>query len=339
MTAVDPFFSVIICVKNGEDLLGDALESLQRQTFTSFEVIVVDDSSTDCSREIAASHPVVTRVMEGPGRGLAMARNRASVVARGQYLTYLDHDDLYHPRRLERVASWLAEHPGRLAVYAGVSAFGETDDKKRLKDVEGDAQVDWPKAWLAPGTALDALAVEDSVIDVSGSDHETLRNHEAALTWCAPGAGLFVDREALITIGGFPTQTGPTEDFLMLMNLARYVDIVELDQPTYFYRLRPDSETRRMGMPWPYLSTVAAVRFGRHHMSYERAVGKGRALPRDYILEDLLAAGVRSGLRRDEAGPLLHYLCLLYPRWSDRRAILRRLVGAALRAKRPLRRS
>ena len=325
MNISDPLFTVILCVRNGEDLIGDALDSLQRQTHSSFEVLVVDDASTDHSRAIAETHPVVTRVLAGPGRGLAMARNLASSVAAGKYLTFLDHDDLYHPQRLARVAAWLADQPGQPVVYTGVSAFSEKLDKDGTPATAGPPDTDWPKAWIEPGTALDLLAVDDGIIDVRGTDTEMRRDHEQVLTWCAPGAALFVKREVLITVGGFPTQTGPAEDFLMLMNLSRYVDIVEIDQPTYFYRLRPDSETRGMGIPWPYLSAAASVRFGGQHMDFDRAIGKGEPLPRDFILEDLLAEGVRRGMRRDGVGPLYHFICLLYPSWRSRMSIARRL--------------
>ena len=92
-----PLLSVIVPVYNVEEYLGECFQSLSDQTLASMEIIVVDDGSTDGSRDIAADHAardarfvmLDTRSNTGPGA----ARNRGIGAARGRYITFLDSDD------------------------------------------------------------------------------------------------------------------------------------------------------------------------------------------------------------------------------------------------------
>ena len=92
-----PLLSVIVPVYNVEEYLGECFQSLSDQTLASMEIIVVDDGSTDGSRDIAADHAardarfVMLDTLSNPGRGAA--RNRGIGAARGRYITFLDSDD------------------------------------------------------------------------------------------------------------------------------------------------------------------------------------------------------------------------------------------------------
>ncbi len=99
-----PAISVIVPVHNGEDHVRDCLESILRQTLTDFELIVVDDASTDGTRAIVEGFVRQdTRVtcVGGPGSGSAgAARNVGLALARGRFLAFLDADDLFAPQLL-----------------------------------------------------------------------------------------------------------------------------------------------------------------------------------------------------------------------------------------------
>lgn len=325
--------SILICVKDGAEHFPMALESLMRQTLDDFEVIVVDDASRDSSGEIANTHPVVTRVLEGHGLGAAAARNLALAAARGEYITYLDHDDLYHPRRVERIHEWIRANDSPRCFWTGLSTFTAADASQSVAGVRLGSN--WPAAAIKPGKELELLGVDASLLDVTGSDQRTLRSHEDVLNWGAAAAPLVVKTDLLRQVGGFPTHTGPAEDVLMMVNLSRVTPIIEIDQPTYFYRLRSDSQTRRMEIPWPYLSGMLAVRFGGQHMTSDRAVGRGTPLPRDLVLEDLLAHSIARDGFNGSFAPLYHALCLLYPDRRDRRAIFRRIATELIRTQTP----
>jgi len=97
---IDPVVSVIIPVYNGEKYLRSALESVFAQTYSSLEVIIVDDGSTDGSRAIALSFGEKVRYVYQAQSGIATARNRGITVACGAYFSFLDCDDLWRPNKL-----------------------------------------------------------------------------------------------------------------------------------------------------------------------------------------------------------------------------------------------
>jgi glycosyltransferase involved in cell wall biosynthesis len=110
MTEQQPLVSVVIPVYNGARYLRAALESVFAQTYRSFEVIVVDDGSIDDSGKIAQSFPEVHYIRQ-ENQGVAAARNTAIAVARGEFLAFLDQDDLWTPEKLRLQIGHLLSHP------------------------------------------------------------------------------------------------------------------------------------------------------------------------------------------------------------------------------------
>lgn len=100
--------SVIMPVHNGERFLAAAVESVLAQTMRDFELICVEDGSTDRSPRIldgfAARDPRI-KVLHTGGRGCSAARNAGMDAARGEYIAFIDQDDLYHPQMLELMIS------------------------------------------------------------------------------------------------------------------------------------------------------------------------------------------------------------------------------------------
>ena len=92
-------------------MLGDALESVRQQTCDDFEVIVIDDGSTDETAEQLRRMGESIRVMTQTHRGVAAARNRAASVAAGRYLAFLDSDDLWLPNKLAVQLAFMNAHP------------------------------------------------------------------------------------------------------------------------------------------------------------------------------------------------------------------------------------
>lgn len=91
------FFSVIIPVYNREDLIHEALDSVFAQTFQDFEVIVVDDGSTDGTVDALQAYPEPVRIIEQENAGPGMARNTGIEAAEGTYVAFLDSDDRWFP--------------------------------------------------------------------------------------------------------------------------------------------------------------------------------------------------------------------------------------------------
>jgi glycosyltransferase involved in cell wall biosynthesis len=110
MSEEHPLVSVIIPVHNGGRYLRAALESVLAQTYRPLEVIVVDDGSVDDSGPIAQSFHDV-RYIHQPNQGVAAARNHGIEAARGEYLAFLDQDDLWTPEKLKLQIGYLLSHP------------------------------------------------------------------------------------------------------------------------------------------------------------------------------------------------------------------------------------
>ena len=106
-----PTVSVVIPVYNGDRYLAEAITSVLDQTYKNFELIVVDDGSTDGSAEIAKSYKQAVLYTFQPNGGLSKARNTGLALARGKYIAFLDHDDLWLPHKLARQVTYLDSHP------------------------------------------------------------------------------------------------------------------------------------------------------------------------------------------------------------------------------------
>lgn len=94
-------FSILMPVYNRKQYLREAIDSVLSQTFTSFELIAIDDGSTDGATDILKSYGDQIRFMQQQNQGPEVARNRAAAVAQGEYLVILDSDDYFFPFALE----------------------------------------------------------------------------------------------------------------------------------------------------------------------------------------------------------------------------------------------
>lgn len=124
MTA--PSISVVIPSYNCARYLGATLDSVLAQNYPNVELIVIDDGSTDATPEVAERYRgriVYQRVKNG---GLAAARNAGMRLAKGEYIAWLDADDLSEPGRLALQSAYLQAHPEVVAVGTSFSAFDDS---------------------------------------------------------------------------------------------------------------------------------------------------------------------------------------------------------------------
>ncbi len=114
------FFSVIIPTYNRLALLAEAIESVLNQTYRDFELIVVDDGSTDETSEMIRSvAPRDFKYLRQEHLGVSAARNNGARAAKGNYLAFLDSDDLWFPEKLEKQADFFSEHPDSQVCHTG----------------------------------------------------------------------------------------------------------------------------------------------------------------------------------------------------------------------------
>lgn len=107
-----PFFSVIIPTYNRQHLCAIALKSVLDQSYEDFEVIVVDDGSTDQTGEVimCSDDPRIKYLHQG-NHGVSNARNRGIETSRGKFIAFLDSDDRWFPQKLERAKAWIDRYP------------------------------------------------------------------------------------------------------------------------------------------------------------------------------------------------------------------------------------
>jgi glycosyltransferase involved in cell wall biosynthesis len=106
-----PLVSVIIPTYNRGWIVKEAIESVLKQDFTDFELIVVDDGSTDNTAEILHGFGSDIRVIKQSNRGVSAARNRGIQASVGRWIAFLDSDDLWLPQKLSRQVDFFNAHP------------------------------------------------------------------------------------------------------------------------------------------------------------------------------------------------------------------------------------
>jgi len=118
-----PKISVVIPVYNREKYVQSAVDSILSQTFSDFELLVIDDGSTDGSIAVVQSYsdPRIRFVRNNTNLGVSATRDKGIQLARGEYLAFLDSDDCAYPDRLRKQTAFLDNHPD----YAAVGSWSE----------------------------------------------------------------------------------------------------------------------------------------------------------------------------------------------------------------------
>lgn len=201
-----PLVSVIIPTRNRAGLLREAIESVLAVHQDEFELepIVVDDGSTDETREVAAAYPVV--YLRTEGLGASAARNHGIQAAHGDYIAFLDDDDVWLPTNIGPQLRAFDAHPEFGAVYAQV----QLTDAKRTAYGEP-----LPAGPLSSGWIFDDL-----------------------LTYW-PQLGSVVVRNAVVrTVGGFDTSLVSEEEWDWILRIARRYPIGRVEVPVLLFRQR-----------------------------------------------------------------------------------------------------
>ncbi len=222
VTAAPNLVSVIMPAYNAGHFIQAAIDSVLLQSWLRWELIVVDDGSTDTTHAVLEniSDSRVVKIHQ-ENRGVAAARNAALDVATGEFIGFLDADDLYMPNALEDMVGFLADHPAIDVVYCdGLMCDADNEAIMRLSDV---------RPGLYTGWILDHVVLSASVITVPVC---TLSRHTA------------------IKEGGvrFDTRLATSEDWDFWIQLARYAQFAYLDSLTCMYRIHETNITKTVGL-------------------------------------------------------------------------------------------
>lgn len=211
----DPLVSVIIPVYNQERYLASAVESVLNQTFSDFELIVVDDGSTDRTPDVIASFVSRIRALRKPNGGGASALNLGIQEARGAWIAWLSSDDLWEPTKLERQIAEIRRQP--------TYAFSYTD--AHIVDAEGliVERQHLPNPRTRRARML--LLVRRSFIN---------------------GIGVLVRRDVFKDVGLFDEENRFTYDFDMWSRIAPRYDFLHVPEPLVRYRVHQGQASRNI---------------------------------------------------------------------------------------------
>jgi len=218
-----PFLSVIVPVYNGEKTLAFCLDAIAQSDYSLWELIVVDDGSTDRSAFLAERFPALV-VRSAEQQGAAAARNYGAQLARGNYLFFIDADCEVHPDTFSRMVAFLQRHPEADAV------FGSYDDAPK------------PRGFVAQYRNL-----LHHYVHQTGSE-------EASTFWTGCGV---VKRSMFQKVGGFNPQMRMLEDIDLgyrirraggKICLAKHVQVKHHKEWNLFSMIKTDVLDR--GIPW-----------------------------------------------------------------------------------------
>jgi glycosyltransferase involved in cell wall biosynthesis len=226
-----PLISIVMPFLNTSKYLEEAVESVLKQTYTAWELLMVDDGSTDGSSEIALAyahkHPGKVRYMEHEGhanRGASASRNFALRNSNGKYIAFLDGDDVWLPSNLESLAGIMEANPRAAMVYGPTrwwySWTGKPEDRVRDHTCQLGVQ---PNALIAPPNLFIPFFLT-----------------QKAITPCT--CSLLVRREVANAVGIFEEEFRYIyTDQVFYAKLALQVPIYVTDQCGALYRQHPAS--------------------------------------------------------------------------------------------------
>lgn len=195
-----PFISVVIPTYNRLELLKQTVDSVRGQTFRDFEIVVVDDGSTDGTREWLQEQTDL-RCLTQPNSGIATSRNNGAAAARGRWFAFLDHDDLWAREKLQIQADFIEDNPDVALVAARHVRLG--------KKYSTPPRPTWIKGDLLEKVFSESFIHTSSVV---------------------------IKREVFEKIGGFPARYRFADEFDVWLKIARDYAIAFVDLPLVFIR-------------------------------------------------------------------------------------------------------
>lgn len=222
-----PAVSVVLPLYNCPDYIGEAVESILAQTFQDFELIVIDDGSTDGTPDVVRqySDPRI-RLITQANRGLAATLNRGIELARGRYIARQDQDDRSMPERLAKQVAFLDTHDDCALVGTWAEIWRDNRKTERSHAPPSD------DAELKFLLLLNNAFVHSSVM---------------------------IRKSALDRVGAYSTDRArqPPEDFELWSRIAREFDVANLPEVLHVYR-EVEGSMSRIG-PSPFMEQLVTI--------------------------------------------------------------------------------
>lgn len=211
-----PEVSVIIPTYNSAHYLTQAVASVLAQTFQDFEVLVIDDGSTDETEAVMSGYAPPVRYIRQPNGGVAAARNRGIAESRGRYIAFLDADDMWMSRKLERQLAALGQHQDCRACYTAAQVVDA--DLMPIAELRSRRQ----------SSALEDLLLRGNVV--------------------ATPSSVLCERELLDAVGGFDAELSMCADWDLWVRLATQTEFLYLDELLIKYRQHAANMSRQVAL-------------------------------------------------------------------------------------------
>jgi glycosyltransferase involved in cell wall biosynthesis len=239
-------FSVIIPSFNNAGTLARAIESVLAQSYQAHEIIVIDDGSTDDTRVVVQPFGDMVRYIHQANAGVSTTRNNGARYATGDWLTFLDADDIYMPDRLMAHAAWLERDPELDFLFADQEQRDDSDKLLHMA-IAGSA---FGRELVARHPGLTDIPLSrDDFRDFIADGFAEIRT-------------LSLPRKTFLDLGGFPTDRRIGEDmyfFIRLCAASRKGGVV--NRPLAVYYIYPNSALRKdvVAAQTAYVETIESL--------------------------------------------------------------------------------
>lgn len=219
----DPSVSIVIPTYNAQAFIEETLHSVLAQTWPHFEVIVVDDGSSDRTCSLVEGMDPRVRLVQQVRGGVCVARNHGLRLARAPFICFLDHDDVWHPAKLATQLKAFEEHPEAVLVHTDYvvwrpDAAGRFAPAASLLEDQPDVAVDSPvSGWVYHHLLVDSFILTSTAM---------LRTQDVR------------------DIGGFDPALPYSEDWDLWLRLSRLKPFIKLKGRFALYRQLPSQGSR-----------------------------------------------------------------------------------------------
>lgn len=237
-----PKISVLIPAYNYGRYLQETIASVETQTYPGWEIILVDDCSTDNTPEVAKLYQEKLKekfvyIRNATNAGVSKSRNIALSTAHGEYIAFLDADDRWHPSKLaKQLAVFEAKDSAVDIIHTGVEPFADQESVKFLEGGQSDIKsIDfWAHMWNEEFLKLLAKC-KNNYFDLFRMGNFTCFS------------SYIMRRRVLATAGGFDETLGyQAEDWLLFLNSSLFFKFKFLPERLTYYRIHPQSYTARV---------------------------------------------------------------------------------------------
>lgn len=313
-------FSVIIPVYNGAKYIDNSVESVFNQTYSDWELIIVNDGSNDSTADVLKkyeNHSKI-RVIHQSNAGVSVARNNGFKASQGEYIAFLDADDIWHTNHLEVMADLIKKYPDA-GMYCTFT---------RCELVNGSV-IDTPE-YFKDGT--DDVYLEDFLKEYHKNKSAKMFT---VITTC-------LSKEAYIKSGGFPAGCKIGEDLELSLVVSAYYPVVLSKKATATYKKENSSATKTKSFDpeWRFFETVNSL-YADNSIPFEKRENLKKVMDwfkmrrcRHYLIEGerKKAYSVHKNMNKSNISKkdlIINAVLLITPAWAVKRIFNIRWRGKA----------